>query len=118
MINQTQVVELEQKFWQAMKDDDIESAVALTRFPCLISSPQGSKLVVEEDFRKMMKGDSGDKFRGVELQNNLVQILNDDTAVITYEYDLGGKRLLDSSTWVNENGNWLCAFHSEMQKMH
>lgn len=116
MINQSQIIELEQSFWQAMREDDIEGAVSLTRFPCLISGPQGSRLVVEDDFRKMMKAHSGKEFQGVELKNTLVEILNEETAVITYEYELKGKTFLDASTWILVNGNWVCGFHSEMHK--
>lgn len=116
MINQTQVIELEQRFWQAMKDEDINTAVSLTRFPCLITGPQGSQLVNEDDFRKMMNAHSGKEFEGIEIKNNLVEILNDDTAVITYEAVQNGETKLNASTWVNKNGNWLCAFHSENPK--
>lgn len=117
MINQTQVIELEQKYWQAMQNDDIEAAVSLTRFPCLITSPQGSRLVVEDDFRNMMKGHSGKSYEGMEMKNNMVQILNDETAIITYEAVLNGKTHIDASTWVNENGSWVCAFHTEIEKL-
>ncbi len=118
MINQTQVIELEEKFWKAIQEGDIESAVSLTRFPCLISSPKGGQLVLEEDFRKMMAAYSGKSYLGMEMKNNLVQILNDDTAIISYEALLNGKTSIDTSTWVNENGNWQCAFHSEIDKIH
>jgi hypothetical protein len=116
MINQSQIIELEESFWKAMRNDDVDAAVSLTRFPCLISGPQGSRLVVEDDFREMMKAHSGKEFEGVELKNTLVEILNEETAVITYEYSLQGKTFLDASTWVLVNGNWVCGFHSETQK--
>ncbi len=117
MINQSQIIELEEKFWQAMRNDDIEAAVSLTRFPCLLSGPQGSRLVVESDFRNMMKGHTGRSFEDIELQNKLVEILNEETAIITYEVDHKGKTYLDTSTWVNVNSNWLCAYHSEIPKL-
>ncbi len=117
MINQSQIIELEEKFWQAMKEDDIEAAVSLTRFPCLISGPQGSRLVVEDDFRNMMKAHSEKNYEGIELKNKLVEILNEETAIITYEANHNGKTFLDTSTWVNVKGNWVCAYHSEMQKL-
>ncbi len=96
-----------------MKEDDIETAVSLTRFPCLIAGPQGSRLVVEDDFRKMMKSHSGKNYEGIKLKNTVVEILNEEAAVITYEYDSQGNTYLDASTWVNEKGNWVCGFHSE-----
>jgi hypothetical protein len=117
MVNQSQIIELEQKFWQAMREEDIETAVSLSRFPCLLSGPKGSKLIVEDEFRQLMQGHDGKTFEGVELKNTLVEILNEETAVITYEYDLNGKTFLDASTWVNEKGNWVCGFHSETQKL-
>lgn len=100
-----------------MAEDDIDGAVSLTRFPCLIASPKGSRLVVEDDFRSMMKSHSGKDYAGIKMKNELVEILNESTAIITYEADFNGKTCLDTSTWVNENGNWLCAFHSEVEKV-
>ena len=117
MINQTEIIELEQKFWKAMQDNDIESAVSLTRFPCLISGPKGTRLVVEDEFRNLMKGQQGDSYKGIELKNQLVEILNDETAVITYEFEMKNKTYMDASTWVRQNGNWVCAFHSESEKL-
>lgn len=113
MVNQTQIIELEEKFWQAMKENDVDTAVSLTRFPCLISGPKGSRLVNEDDFRQMMSGHDGKDYADLKVTNNMVEILNEETAVITYQSSLKGKTFIDASTWINENGNWLCAFHSE-----
>jgi hypothetical protein len=118
MMNQTQIIELEEKFWQAMKDEDIDGAVSLTRFPCVITGPQGMRLVTEDDFRTMMGAHSGEVFQHIELKNKQVEFLNDDTAIITYETTMNGKDLLDVSTWVRQGNGWLCAFHSENPVTH
>jgi hypothetical protein len=117
MPNQTEIIELEQKYWKAMQDNDIECAISLTRFPYILLGPEGSRLVVEDDFRELMQEKKDKMSESVELNNKLVEILNEDTAVITYEAVLRGKTYLDASTWVRQNGNWLCAFHSESQKL-
>lgn len=100
-----------------MREDDVDTAVSLTRFPCMVSGPMGNLLVNEDKFREMMAGHSGKDYEGVEMKNSHVEILNDETAVITYEFDHNGMTMIDCSTWVLQNGNWLCAFHSENPKM-
>ena len=82
-----------------------------------MAGPKGSRLVTEDEFRQLMRAHSGKEFQGAEFSNNLVEILNEETAVISYEYTLKGKTYLDVSTWVNQNGNWICAFHSEVPKL-
>jgi hypothetical protein len=49
-----ELFELEKKFWQAMKDRDVATAVALTDFPCVVSGPQGVSEVDEPTFTKLM----------------------------------------------------------------
>jgi hypothetical protein len=37
MIMETQVIELEKKYWQGMENHDYEMVKKLTRFPCIIT---------------------------------------------------------------------------------
>lgn len=113
MQNSTNIIELEQRYWKAMADKDIDEAVSLTRFPCLISGPQGSQLVTEIDYREMMEKHPMDAFKNIELKNAKVEFVNDDTAIITYESFVKGTSMIDVSTWIRERNDWICAFHSE-----
>lgn len=116
-----ELMQLERRFWQAMKDRDVEGAKKLTDFPCLVSGPQGIGTLDEETFTKMMTEGSYriDRF---ELSDGAqVRMLGDDVAVLTYrvheELHVDGKPVsldaAESSTWVKRDGKWVCAQHSE-----
>lgn len=110
---QKEIVSLEEKYWDAMKNNDIEAAVSLTKFPCTVVSPKGAQRISEQEYRKMMSSNKGDSYKEIEIKNPQVDILNKDTALISYSIQHNGMNMLDVSTWVNENGKWLCAFHAE-----
>ncbi len=110
---ETEILKMEQKYWDSVKNQDIEAAVLLTKFPCVVVSPKGMQKVSEGDYRKMMGSMKGDAFKGIELQNPQVHILNQDAAMISYSIKHNGMKMMDVSTWVREKGRWVCAFHSE-----
>ena len=112
-VTEIEILNMEQKYWDAMKNQDIEAAISLTKFPCVVAGPKGIQKVKEEDYRKMMSSAKGDSFKGIELQNPEVAILNQDAAMISYSIKHNGMKMLDVSTWVREQGRWVCAFHSE-----
>lgn len=116
-----EILELEKSYWQAMADKDVEAAMRMTDFPCLIAGATGVRSVTEDDYKKMM---SGAKYtlRAFEVKDDAqVRMLTDDVAVIAYnvheELTLDGKPLAmdasDASTWVRRNGRWVCALHAE-----
>lgn len=113
---QNEIIELENKYWKAMAESDVETAVSLTRFPCLVSGPRGTNLVTENDYREMMAAHPGDQFRNIKLENTKVEFVNDDLAILSYETQIKEKRMSDVSTWVREKDKWICAFHSENPK--
>lgn len=108
-----EILSLEKKYWEAMKNNDVESGILLTKFPCTLASSKGVQRVSEDQYRKMMSSNKGDDFKNLEIQNPQVDILNNDTALITYSIQHKGMNMLDVSTWVRENGKWVCAFHAE-----
>lgn len=109
------IILLETKYWDAMKTNDIESAVALTKFPCTLASPKGVQRISEEQYRKIMKANNSANYRNVEINNPQVDILNENTALISYQTEMNGVKMLDVSTWIREGTKWVCAFHSENQ---
>lgn len=111
--SQQEILGLENQYWQAMADEDVEAAVALTRFPCVLTSPKGAQRITEEQYRKMMASHKGAAYKNVELKNPQIDSLTDDTALISYSVEVNGMKMLDVSTWVREGGQWRCAFHSE-----
>ncbi|MBS1963727.1 MAG: nuclear transport factor 2 family protein [Bdellovibrionales bacterium] len=109
-----EILGLERKYWDAMKKGDVETAIALTRFPCLVMGPQGIQGVNESEYRKMMESHDPKQFAGMEIADPRVSIYGGNTAVIGYSVQSNGMKLFDSSTWVNEDGKWQCAFHVEV----
>lgn len=111
--HKNEILHMERRYWEAMKNNDVEAAVALTKFPCVISGPQGARRVTEEQYRELMESMNGDEYKGIEIKDPHVDILTDDTALISYSTEVNGMKMLDVSTWVREDDKWVCAFHSE-----
>ena len=111
--NKQDIFILEKKYWAAMKNNDIEAAVSLTKFPCIVTSPKGAMRVSEAQYRQMMQKNEASQYKGIEIVDPHVDILNDDTALISYNITHNGMKMLDVSTWVREGNKWVCAFHSE-----
>jgi uncharacterized protein (TIGR02246 family) len=117
---EAELVELEKRFWQAIKDKDAATAMRYTDDPCIVAGPQGVANIGREALGKMLANPSYTlhDFRLSEVQ---VRFVADDVAVVAYkvseELSVDGQRLSfdasDASTWVRRDGAWLCALHSE-----
>jgi hypothetical protein len=119
--HEQELLGLEKQFWDAMKTGDVDAAVRLTDFPCIVTGAQGLMKVDEPAFRKMMESPSY-KIERVEVSDDAqVRLIRDDVAVIAYklheELTVEGKPVAfdatDSSTWIRRDGQWRCAQHSE-----
>lgn len=112
--------ELENRYWQSMKDQDVEAAVRLTDFPCLVAGASGVGLIDKETFRKMMSGANW-KLHDFEIQDSKVRLASDDVALVAYkvheDLTVDGKKVsmdaADTSVWVRRGGQWRCALHTE-----
>ena len=118
---EAEMLELEQRFWQALKDMDVETAANLIDEPSLLTGAQGVGMVDRKSFREMMAAPNYtlDRF---ELKDGAqVRQLSDDIAIIGYEaheeLTVDGKPVsmdvADTSVWVRKDGRWLCAAHTE-----
>jgi len=119
-----QLLELERQYWQAMQDRNVEAAVKLTEFPCIVAGASGTMRVERPAFEKMMNAATY-RIRKVELDPDAeVRMLTDDVAIVAYklteEVTVDGERVklesTDASTWVRRNGTWRCALHTESIK--
>jgi len=110
---QNEIIGLEKKYWKAMVDKDVESAISLTHFPCTITGAKGAERISEDQYRQILKSSNTDHYRQVELKDPKVDVWNEQTAMITYSTQVDGRDLLDVSTWIREDGKWVCAYHSE-----
>jgi ketosteroid isomerase-like protein len=115
-----EILDLETSFWNSMKDKDVGAALQLAADPCIVTGPQGVSTIDKETFTKMMSTAKWD-LRDFTIDDVQVQQLGEDVAIIGYkvheDITVDGSRLAieaaDSSTWVRQNGSWLCAMHTE-----
>ena len=115
-----ELLRLEQRYWQAMKDRDAQTAAGLSADPCLVTGAQGVARLDRATLTRTFE-DAAWKLESFELTKFDVELLTSDVAVVVYEVresvTVGDQRLsfdaADSSTWVFREGRWLCAAHAE-----
>jgi uncharacterized protein (TIGR02246 family) len=115
-----ELVELEKRYWTAIKEKDAVVALQLTHDPCIVTGAQGVSALDRAAFARMMEAAPWtlEKF---ELDDVRVQLVRDDVAIVAYKVReslrVDGRPLdleaADSSTWVRNDGRWLCALHTE-----
>jgi uncharacterized protein (TIGR02246 family) len=112
---------LERRYWQALKDKDVAGALELTDEPCLIAGAQGVARVDRSAYQSMMDNAAWeivDFEIGGDVQ---VRVFGEDTAIVAYtvreELVVEGEPVTmsaaDASTWVRRDGRWRCALHTE-----
>ena len=120
---ETQIMELEKRYWQGMENHDYETVKSLTRFPCIIAGKTGVRSVDEATFKKMFESGDGDKIKVLDIANVEAQALGENGAIIAYIIELGiaddkqkaPVKCACTSTWIKENNNWVCALHTEAE---
>jgi ketosteroid isomerase-like protein len=116
------LIDLENKFWQAIVDQDADTAVDLLTEPALMVSSHGAMKFDHDGYRQMAEKGSM-VLESYELSDMNVVFPNDSTAVLTYHVRQklaqrgDGKSALqemnDTSTWVKSGDRWQCVMHTE-----
>jgi len=118
---ETDLLNLERRFWQALQDRDVDTAAALTDEPCILTGAQGVGAIDRKTFVAMMKAPTW-TINGFQIKEGAqVRLLSEDVAIVAYEVHeeltVDGQPVsldaADASTWVRRNGRWLCALHTE-----
>jgi uncharacterized protein (TIGR02246 family) len=112
---------LERQYWQALKDKDVDAALALTDEPCIVAGAQGVGLLDHRTYVDMMENATWTIVDFDIADDVQVRVLGDDTAILAYkvheELMVDGEQVsfdaADTSTWVRRDGRWLCAMHTE-----
>jgi hypothetical protein len=115
-----ELLALENQYWQAIKDGDVDTAMRLTDDTCIVAGAQGIGAMERSALGAMMKKATY-KLRTFRLDQPEVRRLGDDVAVLAYkvheELTVDGKPVtldaVDASTWVRRDGRWVCALHTE-----
>jgi uncharacterized protein (TIGR02246 family) len=117
-----EIVETEQRFWDAMQKKDGAVAAELTEDGCIIVGAQGVSAI---DRKSMQKMTAEGKWELEQFSFNdktrQVRFINDDVAIVGYTVNeriaVEGQTLQfeahDASVWVRHDGEWRCALHTE-----
>jgi uncharacterized protein (TIGR02246 family) len=113
-------VELENRYWRAIRDGDASAAMQLADDPCVVTGAQGVGSIDRKTLGGMLKSSTW-KLLDFEISDVQVRRLTDDVAVVAYkvieQLTVEGKPLTlnaaDASTWVRRDGRWVCALHTE-----
>ena len=119
----TQILDLEKKYWQAMEEHDFETVKKLTRFPCIVAVKNGVKSVDEDTFKNMFESGANAKIKVLNISNVETQKVSKKSAVIAYQIELGtayngqnsSMKCACTSTWTKEDDEWVCAMHTESE---
>lgn len=120
--NRTELIDLENRFWQSMVDEDTDTALSLLDEPALMVSSHGAMQFDHAGYRQMAEQGSM-VIKSYELSDMNVVFPTDETAVLTYRVKQAiaprgqGKELkqemADSSVWTRKDGGWRCVMHTE-----
>ena len=112
---------LERRYWQAIKDKDVEAVSRLTDYPCIVAGAQGVARLDQQTYASMFVGTGWD-LKTFDLDGEVqVRLISDDVAIVAYkvheELTVEGKPVAldaaDTSVWVRRDGHWRCAAHTE-----
>src|SRR5258707_13945040 len=116
------LIELENKFWQSLVNQDTDTALDLLTEPALMESSHGAMKFDHAGYRKMAEQGSM-IVTSFELSDMEVVFPNETTAILTYRVKQDVKprgqskvtvqEMNDTSTWVQTGKRWQCAMHTE-----
>ena len=120
--NNTELLNLERRFWDAMKTKDANVASNMTDDRCIVVGAQGVSSIDQQTMGKLTtEGKWTLEQYAFDEKNAQVRYLTDNIAIIAYKVnervELEGKSLPieanDASVWVRRDGEWRCALHTE-----
>jgi uncharacterized protein (TIGR02246 family) len=120
--HEQEVLEIEKRFWTAMKTKDPQEAARLTDDGCVVVGAQGVSTVDSETMGKLTaEGKWNLEQFTFDPKTTRVRFINDDVAIVAYTVDerviVDGQTLPikanDATVWVRRDGEWRCAMHTE-----
>lgn len=116
------LIELEKKFWNAIVDEDTDTATGLLTEPAFMVSQHGAFKFDHARYRQMAEQGSM-VVKSYELSDMDATFPGPDTAILTYKVrqvlrpregtDEITQDMTDTSTWVRDGDEWRCAMHTE-----
>jgi uncharacterized protein (TIGR02246 family) len=117
-----EIVDLETRFWNAMKAKDPREASQLTDDGCVVVGAQGVSSVDRPTMAKLTaEGQWELEQFNFDEKSTRVRFIGDDVAIVAYTVDervvVDGKTLPikanDATVWERRDGEWRCAMHTE-----
>jgi uncharacterized protein (TIGR02246 family) len=117
-----ELLDVEKRFWDAMKRKDAHAAEQMTDDDCIIVGAQGVSQIDRKTMAKLTtEGQWELEQYTFDSTTSRVRFISDDVAIVAYKVDervvVDGTTLPlaanDSSVWVRRDGKWLCALHTE-----
>jgi hypothetical protein len=116
-----ELVALEKRYWRAMQDNDVETAVSLTDFPCIVAGSRGVRSVDERAYREMIASPTYQVKQFTVKGEMQARMVSEDVGIVAYEIherlNVNGSPITidatDASAWVRRGGRWRCALHTE-----
>ena len=114
------LLDLENQYWRALLDKDVETAMRLTDDECIITGAQGISRIDRKSLGDLVTN-APYTLHAFELKDAEARQLRDDVAILAYkvheELTVDGKPVkidaADASTWIRRDGEWRCALHTE-----
>ena len=120
--NQRELLDLERRFWDAMKAKDAPNAARMTDDGCIVVGAQGVSAIDRQTMAKLTaEGEWELQTYAIQDKNAQVRFIADDVAIVAYSVNesvvVDGETVPvqanDSSVWVRRDGEWRCALHTE-----
>ena len=120
--NEQELVDVERRFWNAMKEKDAATAGELTDERCVVVGAQGVSAIDAKTMEKLTtEGQWKLEQYSFDEQARRILFLTPDIAIVAYPVHerviVEGQSLSitanDSSVWIRRDGQWRCALHTE-----
>ena len=79
-----ELVQLENEYWQALKDQDVDAALRLTDDECIVTGPQGVASIDRDALKEMMTN-AQYSLSDYDLSDVQARMLSDDVAIVAYK---------------------------------
>lgn len=116
---------LEQRFWDAMQNNDGSTASQLADDTCIVVGPAGIGALDRQQLGEMLTSARWE-LTHYEIDDQVFQVrkLTDDVALVAYRVRQDvvvddkpeSLEAFDTTVWVRRGDNWQCALHTETLK--
>ena len=101
--SEKELLDLENRYWQAIKNKDVDAAMKLTDDPCIVTGAQGVGTIPRKAFAGMLTSTSW-TLNDFQLTDVQTRFVNNDVAIVAYKVreqlttDAGRRRRVDVGT--------------------